>query len=85
MSNYNALTIPAEHPVTCPARRCAVDKRQSPFERCAGLVLGEAIEAREEAPPTPMFSEKTIAERLNQISDDRRGGGAVKKDNLVHC
>ena len=31
-----------------------------------------------------MFSEKLIAERLDQIGDDRSCGGTVKKDNLIH-
>ena len=39
---------------------------------------------RQEAPTAPMFSEKLIAERLDQIGDDRSGGGPVKKDNLIH-
>ena len=84
MSHDDALAIPVQHLLKRPARRCAVDKRQSPFERSAGFVLSQAIKPRQEAPPTPMFAEKMIAECLDQIGDDRSGGGTVKKDNLIH-
>jgi hypothetical protein len=49
----------------------------------AGLVLREAVEARQEAPPTPVLPEKSIAECLDQVADDRRARRPVKKDDFV--
>lgn len=54
-------TIPAQHLVSRATGWRAIDKRQAPFQRRASLILGEAVEARQETPPSPVLPEEAMS------------------------
>jgi hypothetical protein len=56
--DHKMLTIPTEHLFSRSTRWSTIDKRQSPFEWRAGLVLGEPVEAREGSATKPNVFEE---------------------------
>lgn len=60
MRHDDSLAIPTERLRSRLSYWCAVDERQPPFQRRAGLVLREPVEAREEAKPSPMLAECSL-------------------------
>ena len=85
VSHDDALAVPPQHLVARGAGRGAVDERQPPFQWCAGLVRGYAVEPGERAlPPAPVLAEEAIGEGLDQIGHDDGARRPVEEHDLVH-